>query len=64
MKKRKTASNSKNTSPDYSSSTRVKTGVFGFDELISGGFKKFTVNLVTGGPGSGKTIFAMQYLVN
>lgn len=47
-----------------SDSARVKTGIPGFDDLISGGFKRYTVNLITGGPGSGKTIFAMQYLIS
>ncbi|MBI2668041.1 hypothetical protein HYX17_04725 [Candidatus Woesearchaeota archaeon] len=43
---------------------RVSTGVPGFDELISGGFKEFSINLVAGGPGTGKTIFAMQFLLD
>jgi len=43
---------------------RVSTGIPGLDEVMSGGFRKNTVNLVAGGPGSGKTIFAMQFLVN
>ena len=64
MKKRKDKENSKKIQVKYGESSRVRTGVIGFDELISGGFKRFTVNLVTGGPGSGKTIFAIQYLVN
>lgn len=64
MKKRKDKENSKKIQVKYGESSRVRTGVIGFDELISGGFKRYTVNLVTGGPGSGKTIFAMQYLVN
>jgi len=42
---------------------RVNTGITGFDKLILGGFKKNSVNLIAGGAGSGKTIFAVQFLV-
>jgi len=40
----------------------VATGIQGFDELISGGFPKGRTILVVGGPGTGKTIFAAQFL--
>jgi len=43
---------------------RVKSGIPGFDELCQGGFAKNSVNLVSGGPGCGKSIFCMQYLWN
>lgn len=46
-----------------SKKTRVKSGIPGFDGLIQGGFKDKSINLVTGGPGSGKTIFALTFLV-
>lgn len=42
---------------------RVPTGIPEFDELIQGGLLKNSVNLVTGGAGTGKTIFAIQFLV-
>ena len=42
---------------------RVKTGVKGLDELIEGGVPERSVVLVTGSTGTGKTIFAMNYLV-
>ena len=42
---------------------RISTGIPGLDKLVSGGFKKNSVNLVTGGAGSGKTIFAMQFII-
>ncbi|MDP3919003.1 MAG: ATPase domain-containing protein [Nanoarchaeota archaeon] len=42
---------------------RVNTGIKNLDPLISGGLIKDSVTLVTGGPGSGKTIFSMQYLM-
>lgn len=40
----------------------VKTGIFGFDDLLEKGIPKGTSNLVCGGPGSGKTIFGLQTL--
>lgn len=43
---------------------RVATGINGFDELVEGGFPKKSSILITGPPGSGKSIFAMQYLYN
>lgn len=42
---------------------RIPTGVIGLDSLVQGGFKKGSINLVSGGPGSGKTIFAIQFLM-
>lgn len=45
-------------------SSRVATGIPGFDTLVDGGFVKGSVNLLSGGPGTGKTIFSMQYLYN
>jgi KaiC/GvpD/RAD55 family RecA-like ATPase len=46
------------------SDARVPTGVPGFDELVAGGFPYNSSVLLSGGPGTGKSIFAMQYLVN
>ncbi len=43
---------------------RVKTGVPGLDELIEGGFPEGSSILVSGGPGTGKSIFCMEYLYN
>jgi circadian clock protein KaiC len=43
---------------------RIPTGIIGFDHLIEGGFEKNSTNLVVGGPGSGKTILATQFIVN
>ena len=41
---------------------RIKTGIEGLDELISGGIPKSTITLVSGPPGSGKTILCCQFL--
>lgn len=43
---------------------RVKTGIPGFDDIINGGIPKRNVVLLSGGPGTGKSIFGMQYLWN
>jgi len=41
---------------------RIPSGIPGFDKLIDGGFVKGSINLISGGPGTGKTIFSMQFL--
>ncbi len=43
---------------------RVATGIKGFDELVEGGLPRESSVLITGPPGSGKSIFSMQYLYN
>jgi len=43
---------------------RIKTGVDGLDNLVQGGFPKGSFVVITGGPGTGKTIFALQFLAN
>lgn len=43
-------------------SERVQTGIEGLDEMMSGGFPRRRVILLLGGPGTGKTIFATQFL--
>ncbi|HLC79496.1 MAG TPA: ATPase domain-containing protein [archaeon] len=43
---------------------RVSTGVKGFDELIAGGFPEGSTILLSGGAGTGKTIFGLSYLYN
>lgn len=40
------------------------TGIAGFDEITAGGLPAGRPSLVCGGPGCGKTLFAMQFLVN
>jgi circadian clock protein KaiC len=43
---------------------KVLTGITGFDEITNGGLPVGRTILVRGGPGCGKTVFAMQVLVN
>lgn len=43
---------------------KVATGIPGFDEMSRGGLPQKRVSLLKGGPGSGKTVFALQSLVN
>ena len=41
---------------------RVPTGVAALDPLLEGGFPKGRSILITGEPGTGKTVFALQFL--
>ncbi len=43
---------------------KTATGIKGFDKLIQGGFLRGKTVLLSGTPGTGKTIFALQYLYN
>jgi len=42
---------------------KARTGIGGFDEITGGGLPAGRPTLVCGGPGCGKTLFAMQFLV-
>ncbi|HEX3121995.1 MAG TPA: circadian clock protein KaiC [Rhodanobacteraceae bacterium] len=43
---------------------KAPTGIPGFDEMTGGGMPHGRTALLVGGPGSGKTIFALQFLVH
>jgi circadian clock protein KaiC len=43
---------------------KAQTGVIGLDEITGGGLPRGRATLIEGGPGSGKTILALQSLVN
>ena len=45
-------------------SLRIPTGVNGLDELIEGGLVRGQVHLLVGGPGTGKTILASNFVFN
>jgi len=42
---------------------RIPTGIKGLDDVLMGGLPKGRMILLVGSPGSGKTTFAMQFLV-
>ena len=43
---------------------KVPTGIDGFDEITDGGLPQGRPTLVCGGPGCGKTLFGLQFLVH
>ncbi|MCD6522935.1 MAG: hypothetical protein J7K68_04240 [Candidatus Diapherotrites archaeon] len=43
---------------------RILSGISGLDRLLEGGFPEGSAILVTGEPGTGKTLFGLQYLYN
>jgi circadian clock protein KaiC len=45
-------------------SAKTPSGIIGFDEITGGGLPRGRSTLLMGGPGSGKTIFALQFLVH
>jgi circadian clock protein KaiC len=45
-------------------SKKAPSGITGFDEITGGGFPRGRTTLLLGGPGSGKTVFALQFLTN
>jgi len=45
-------------------SEHVPSGIPGLDEILGGGYPRGRVILITGGPGSGKTMMAMQFLLD
>lgn len=43
---------------------KCPTGIKGFDEITEGGLPKNRTTLVSGGPGSGKTLMGIDFLIN
>ena len=41
---------------------RIKTGIQGLDQVLKGGLRRNSSILVTGAPGTGKTILALQFI--
>ncbi|MFN3268575.1 MAG: ATPase domain-containing protein, partial [Zestosphaera sp.] len=41
---------------------KIKSGIPGLDELLFGGIPKRNIVLISGGPGTGKTIMSHQFL--
>jgi len=44
--------------------SKALTGIEGFDEITHGGLPRGRTTLLEGGPGSGKTLFALRFLVH
>jgi circadian clock protein KaiC len=51
-------------SPVVTGPRKTLTGIAGLDEITGGGLPYGRTTLLVGGPGSGKTIFALQFLVH
>jgi circadian clock protein KaiC len=51
-------------SPPVKAPAKAPTGITGFDEITGGGLPRGRTTLLVGGPGSGKTIFGLQFLVH
>lgn len=47
-----------------SSLKKTKTGIDGFDDITFGGLPENRTTLICGAPGCGKTLFAMEFLIN
>lgn len=43
---------------------RIKTGIQGLDKSLNGGFPQGNTVLVSGGAGTGKSTFCLQYIIN
>jgi circadian clock protein KaiC len=42
---------------------RARTAINGLDPIIQGGLRRLSTTLIAGGPGSGKSIFGMEFLI-
>jgi len=49
---------------DPDNNLRTKTGIQGLDAALNGGFPQGNLVLLSGGAGTGKSTFCLQYLVN
>jgi circadian clock protein KaiC len=43
---------------------KISSGIEGFDDITAGGLPRWRTTLLMGGPGCGKTVLALQMLVN
>jgi len=51
-------------SPLVTTPPKAPTGVAGFDEITGGGLPRGRTTLLVGGPGSGKTVLALQFIAH
>jgi len=49
--------------PPSSSLEKCPSGIRGFDQITAGGLPRGRPSLVCGGPGTGKTLFGIEFLV-
>jgi circadian clock protein KaiC len=42
---------------------KAKTGIWGLDDILAGGFTRGHLFLLEGAPGTGKTTIALQFLL-
>ncbi len=61
--KRRAPARKKRARKSHHSLVKMPTGIEGFDEITSGGLPRGRTTLVLGGPGCGKSVFALQTLV-
>src|SRR5205085_8188017 len=45
-----------------SNPVKLPTGIEGFDDITNGGLPRGRTTLLSGGPGSGKTLFGLRFL--
>lgn len=50
--------------PNHGQLQKCPTGIKGFDEITEGGLPRNRITLVSGGPGAGKTLLGVDFLVN
>jgi circadian clock protein KaiC len=62
MSKQKKAAQGAASKPTNVPIRKLATGVRGLDEIMGGGLPEFSFNIITGGPGCGKTTLAHQIL--
>ncbi|GAA4089898.1 circadian clock protein KaiC [Mucilaginibacter panaciglaebae] len=55
--------NSKGQSHQLATLEKTPTGISGFDEITMGGLPKGRPSLICGGPGCGKTLFSIEFIV-
>ena len=51
-------------SPKVAAVAKVPTGIDGFDDITAGGLPRGRPTLVCGGPGCGKTLFGLEFLIH
>ena len=60
----KTSRKSGSDSSVFGAPQKALTGIAGFDHITGGGLPRGRTTLLLGGPGSGKTVFALEFLVH